>query len=106
MFNSLSEKLESAFKHLKGQARINELNVANTLKDIRKALLDADVNFKIAKEFTDKVKIDFQYFLSTGRNMFDDSWAESDPFYVNYNDKTKQEAYSSKITAAISSKAF
>ena len=56
MFNSLSEKLESAFKHLKGQARINELNVANTLKDIRKALLDADVNFKIAKEFTDSVK--------------------------------------------------
>jgi signal recognition particle subunit SRP54 len=56
MFNSLSEKLESAFKHLKGQARINELNVANTLKEIRKALLDADVNFKIAKEFTDSVK--------------------------------------------------
>ena len=56
MFNTLSEKLESAFKHLKGQARINELNVANTLKDIRKALLDADVNFKIAKEFTDKIK--------------------------------------------------
>ena len=55
MFNSLSEKLESAFKHLKGQARINDLNVANTLKDIRKALLDADVNFKIAKEFTDKI---------------------------------------------------
>jgi signal recognition particle subunit SRP54 len=56
MFISLSEKLESAFKHLKGQARINELNVANTLKDIRKALLDADVNFKIAKEFTDSIK--------------------------------------------------
>jgi len=56
MFNNLSEKLESAFKHLKGQARINELNVANTLKDIRKALLDADVNFKIAKEFTDSIK--------------------------------------------------
>jgi signal recognition particle subunit SRP54 len=56
MFNSLSEKLESAFKHLRGQARINELNVANTLKDIRKALLDADVNFKIAKEFTDSIK--------------------------------------------------
>jgi signal recognition particle subunit SRP54 len=57
MFNSLSEKLESAFKHLKGQARINDLNVANTLKDIRKALLDADVNFKIAKEFTDSIKV-------------------------------------------------
>ena len=57
MFNSLSEKLESAFKHLKGQARINDLNVANTLKDIRKALLDADVNFKIAKDFTDSIKV-------------------------------------------------
>jgi signal recognition particle subunit SRP54 len=56
MFSNLSEKLESAFKHLKGQARINDLNVANTLKDIRKALLDADVNFKIAKEFTDSIK--------------------------------------------------
>ncbi len=56
MFNSLSEKLESAFKNLKGEARINDLNIANTLKDIRRALIDADVNFKIAKEFTDKVK--------------------------------------------------
>ena len=56
MFNSLSEKLESAFKNLKGDARINDLNSANTVKDIRKALIDADVNYKIAKEFTDKVK--------------------------------------------------
>jgi signal recognition particle subunit SRP54 len=56
MFNSLSEKLESAFKNLKGDARINDLNIANTVKDIRKALIDADVNYKIAKEFTDKVK--------------------------------------------------
>lgn len=56
MFNSLTEKLESAFKNLKGEARINDLNIANTLKDIRRALIDADVNFKIAKEFTDKVK--------------------------------------------------
>ena len=56
MFNSLSEKLESAFKNLKGQARITELNVANTVKDIRRALVDADVNYKIAKEFTDTIK--------------------------------------------------
>ena len=56
MFNNLSDKLESAFKNLKGQARINDLNIANTVKDIRRALIDADVNFKIAKEFTDKVK--------------------------------------------------
>jgi signal recognition particle subunit SRP54 len=56
MFNSLSEKLESAFKNIKGEGRITELNIANTVKDIRRALVDADVNYKIAKEFTDKVK--------------------------------------------------
>ena len=56
MFQSLSEKLESAFKNIKGQGRITDLNIANTLKDIRRALVDADVNYKIAKEFTDKVK--------------------------------------------------
>ncbi|MCB0776232.1 MAG: signal recognition particle receptor subunit alpha, partial [Chitinophagaceae bacterium] len=56
MFNSLQERLESAFKNLKGQARITELNIASTVKDIRRALVDADVNYKIAKEFTDKVK--------------------------------------------------
>lgn len=56
MFQNLSEKLESAFKNLKGEARINDLNIANTVKDIRRALIDADVNFKIAKEFTDKVR--------------------------------------------------
>lgn len=56
MFESLSEKLESAFKQVKGEGRINELNIANTVKDIRRALVDADVNYKIAKEFTDKVK--------------------------------------------------
>lgn len=56
MFNNLQERLESAFKNLKGQGRITDLNIANTVKDIRRALIDADVNFKIAKEFTDKVK--------------------------------------------------
>ncbi len=56
MFQNLSEKLESAFKNIKGQGRITDLNIANTIKDIRRALVDADVNYKIAKEFTDKVK--------------------------------------------------
>src|SRR5205814_10112401 len=56
MFNSLQEKLESAFKNLKGQGRITDINIAATVKDIRRALVDADVNYKIAKEFTDKVK--------------------------------------------------
>ena len=56
MFQNLSERLESAFKNIKGQARITDLNIANTVKDIRRALVDADVNYKIAKEFTDKVK--------------------------------------------------
>ncbi|MEY2647376.1 MAG: hypothetical protein RLZZ45_842 [Bacteroidota bacterium] len=56
MFENLSERIASAFKQIKGEGRITDLNIANTIKDIRKALLDADVNFKIAKEFTDKVK--------------------------------------------------
>ena len=56
MFNNLSEKLESAFKNIKGEGRITDLNIANTLKDIRRALVDADVNYKIAKEFTETVK--------------------------------------------------
>lgn len=56
MFDNLSERLESAFKQLKGEGRISEINVASTIKEIRRALVDADVNFKIAKEFTDKVK--------------------------------------------------
>lgn len=56
MFNNLSEKLDRAFKVLKGQGKITEINVAETLKEVRKALLDADVNYKIAKDFTDRVK--------------------------------------------------
>lgn len=56
MFDNLSERLEGAFKQLKGEGRISEINVASTIKEIRRALVDADVNFKIAKEFTDKVK--------------------------------------------------
>ncbi len=56
MFESLSERLESAFKQIKGEGRITELNVAATVKDIRRALVDADVNYKIAKEFTDKIR--------------------------------------------------
>ncbi len=56
MFESLSERLDTAFKNLKGEAKITELNVAATIKEIRRALVDADVNYKIAKEFTDRVK--------------------------------------------------
>ncbi|HAJ99162.1 MAG TPA: signal recognition particle protein [Bacteroidales bacterium] len=56
MFENLNEKLDRAFKLLKGQGHITEINVAETLKDVRRALLDADVNFKIAKTFTDTVK--------------------------------------------------
>lgn len=56
MFESLSDRLERSFKLLKGQGRITEINVAETLKDVRRALLDADVNFKIAKDFTTTVK--------------------------------------------------
>lgn len=56
MFENLSERLEGAFKQLKGEGRISEINIASTIKDIRRALVDADVNYKIAKDFTDKVK--------------------------------------------------
>ena len=56
MFENLSERLERSFKILKGEGKITEINVAETLKDVRKALLDADVNYKVAKNFTDTVK--------------------------------------------------
>ena len=56
MFDSLSDRLESAFKVLSGSNRITELNVAESIKEIRRALVGADVNYKIAKEFTDKVR--------------------------------------------------
>jgi len=56
MFDNLTERLERSFKLIKGEGKISEINVAETLKDVRKALLDADVNFKIAKQFTDEVK--------------------------------------------------
>jgi signal recognition particle subunit SRP54 len=56
MFESLSSKLDKAFKTLKGQGKISEINIAETVKEIRKALIDADVNYKIAKQFTDTVK--------------------------------------------------
>ncbi len=56
MFENLTERLESAFKQIKGEGRITELNIAATVKEIRRALVDADVNYKIAKEFTDVVR--------------------------------------------------
>lgn len=56
MFDNLSEKLERSFKLLKGEGKITELNVAETLKEVRRALLDADVNYKVAKDFTNRVK--------------------------------------------------
>jgi len=56
MFESLSERLDSAFKQLKGEGRISEINIASTVKEIRRALVDADVNYKIAKDFTDRVR--------------------------------------------------
>src|SRR5688572_25967598 len=56
MFESLQDKLETAFKNVKGQGRITELNIAATVKEIRRALVDADVNYKIAKDLTDRVK--------------------------------------------------
>src|ERR1043165_134900 len=56
MFDNLSLKLDKAFQTLKGQGRITEINVAGTIKEIRKALIDADVNYKVAKEVADEIK--------------------------------------------------
>src|SRR3989304_1567840 len=57
MFDNLSDKIDRAFKILKGQGKITDVNVSETLKEIRKALLEADVNYKVAKTFTDNVKV-------------------------------------------------
>ena len=56
MFESLQERFDKAFKILKGHGRITEINIADTMKEIRRALIDADVNYKIAKDFADTVK--------------------------------------------------
>ncbi|NDC78228.1 MAG: signal recognition particle protein [Chitinophagia bacterium] len=56
MFENLTDKLEAAFRQIRGESRITDLNVANTVKDIRRALVDADVNYRVAKEFTDRVR--------------------------------------------------
>ena len=64
MFENLSERLERSFKILKGEGKISEINIAETLKDVRRALLDADVNYKVAKSFTDRVK-------ENNKNMFE-----------------------------------
>jgi signal recognition particle subunit SRP54 len=56
MFENLSQRLESAFKQIRGESRVTDLNIANTVKEIRKALIDADVNYRIAKDFTDRVR--------------------------------------------------
>jgi signal recognition particle subunit SRP54 len=67
MFNNLTKKLNSAFHVLKGHGKITEINIAETLKEVRRALLDADVSFKIAKEFTQRVKE-----KSLGKNVLTD----------------------------------
>ena len=56
MFDNLSVKLDQAFKNLKGKGKITELNVASTIKEIRRALIDADVNYKVAKDVTDSIR--------------------------------------------------
>ena len=56
MFENLTDRLEKSFRLIKGQGRITEVNISETMKDVRKALLDADVSYKIAKSFCDEVK--------------------------------------------------
>ena len=69
MFDNLQERLERSFKILKGEGKITEINVAETLKDIRRALLDADVSFRVAKDFCDRVKV-----KATGADIPRSSW--------------------------------
>ena len=57
MFDNLSDRLERSFKILKGEGKISEINIAETVKEIRRALIDADVSYKVAKEFCDRVKL-------------------------------------------------
>ena len=72
MFENLTDKFERAFKVLKGHGQITEINVAETLKEVRRALLDADVNFKTAKDFTSTVKEkDLGRDVLKSRNYFD-----------------------------------
>jgi signal recognition particle subunit SRP54 len=56
MFESLQDKLDAALQNVKGQGRINELNIAETMREVRRALLDADVNYQVARDFTNRVK--------------------------------------------------
>jgi vitamin B12 transporter len=74
-------------------------NTSNLDKDIYR---NRSVSSNLTHQFSEKIKIDFQYFLSTGKNMFDNRFANFDATYINYKDKTKQEAYSSKLTGIIS----
>ena len=79
----------------------NDSAFTNTPNLDRDTYKNRSVSSNLTHQFTDKVKIDFQYFLSTGKNMFDSPFADSAPFYVNYHNKMKQEAYASKITGEI-----
>lgn len=56
MFENLTDRLEAAFRQIRGESRITDLNIAQTVKEIRRALVDADVNYRVAKEFTDRVR--------------------------------------------------
>ena len=96
MFDNLSEKLEGAFKNLKGEGRLTEINIAQSIKEIRRALVAADVNYKIAKEFTDKIKDvvkDMSEQVANGGGDFEEAVVEAlnDAIY-NHNWRADAEA--------------
>jgi len=80
----------------------NDSAASNTSNLDKDTYRNRSVSSNLTHQFSEKIKIDFQYFLSTGKNMFDNRFANFDATYINYKDKTKQEAYSSKLTGIIS----
>ena len=79
----------------------DDSNASNTRNIDKDHYKNRSVSSNLSHQFNEKIKIELQYFLTTGKNMFDQRYADSDPTYVNYDDKTKQEAYGAKITGKI-----
>ena len=82
----------------------DESNASNTRNIDKDHYKNRSVSSNLSHQFNEQIKIDLQYFLTTGRNMYDQRYADSDPTFVNYNDKTKQEAYGAKVTGKINNR--
>ena len=96
MFENLTDKLERSFKLLKGEGKITELNVAETLKEVRRALLDADVNYKVAKDFTNRVFDCISEFTELNKAQTDTE-IQTDTDNTNHRRDTPDEIIYSRI---------